>query len=381
MRSEFAQSRVVYAAKAFMCKYMCKIIADEGAWLLAASGGELAIALASGFPASKITMHGNNKTLQEIEEALDVGVGRIAVDNILELETINKLAKKRGLTQSVLLRIKPGVVADTHDFIITGAEDSKFGMGISDGSAMEAVKLSKKLKHIDVKGLHVHIGSQIFELSSFEETVKVTFDFLENVRSETGITFDEIDFGGGLGIAYTKDENPPAIDLLSKRLAKSVKAECERIGYPLPLVAVEPGRSIVANAGVTLYTVGNKKQLKNVRTFVSVDGGMSDNIRTALYDSKYEAIVANKADAERNEIVTIVGKHCESGDVLVYDASIQSVDVGDIICIFGTGAYNYSMASNYNKQVRPAVFFVADGKAIKALRRETYEDLMICEEF
>ncbi len=371
---------VVYAGKAFMSIAMCKLVAEEGCCLDVSSGGELAFALRAGFPMERIYVHGNNKTPVELAECLEAGVGRIVVDSFEEMERLSALAVERGVTQNILLRVTPGVEADTHDFIMTGAEDSKFGFGRNQGHAMQAVKRAIELPGIEFQGLHMHIGSQIFALHSFAKAIEVIVEFMREIKDETGVEVRLLDTGGGLGIAYGLPDEPSTIEDYGKVVVDGIKAECERWGLSVPRMAVEPGRSIVANAGVTLYTVGSIKEILNIRTYVAVDGGMSDNIRTSLYDAHYEALLANKADQPREMVATVAGKHCESGDIVVNDAPLQCPEVGDILCVCATGAYCQSMSSNYNKQVRPGVVFVQDGVWRWVIRRETYDDLMKCEE-
>ncbi|MCL1847212.1 MAG: diaminopimelate decarboxylase [Coriobacteriia bacterium] len=370
---------VVYAGKAFICKAMCRLVQEEGCYLDVSSGGELAIALAAGFPAERIVSHGNNKTISELTEAIEAGVGRIVADSFEELDRIDQLAQARGVRQPVLIRVTPGVIADTHEYIQTAAEDSKFGFGLRDGLAHEAVKKAVSLPGIDFRGLHMHIGSQIFVLNSFAKAIEVVVGFMEEIRDQTGCVVAELDTGGGLGIAYGVPDEPSTIEQFGKVIVDDIKEHCERRGLPVPHIMIEPGRAVVANAGVTLYTVGIIKHIPNIRTYVAVDGGMTDNIRTALYGAHYEPTIANRADQPRDTVVTVAGKHCESGDVVAIDVPLQQTQAGDVLCVFATGAYCQSMASNYNKQVRPGVVFVRDGIARLVVRRETYEDLMRCE--
>jgi diaminopimelate decarboxylase len=370
---------VVYAGKAFISAAMCRLVQEEGCYLDVSSGGELALALAAGFSAERIVSHGNNKTPQELIEAIEAGVGRIVVDSFEELERVDLLARERGRKQPVLIRVTPGVVADTHRYIQTGSEDSKFGFGLKDGLALSAVKRALNLPGLELMGLHMHIGSQIFALNSYAKAIEVIVHFMDDIRRDTGFTVAELDTGGGLGIAYGVPDEPATIQQYGKVIVDDIKEHCEQHGLPLPRILVEPGRSIVANAGVTLYSVGTIKAIPNVRTFVAVDGGMTDNIRPALYGARYEPVIANKADQPRDSVVTIAGKHCESGDVVVVNTPLQTAAVGDIICVFATGAYTQSMASNYNKQVRPGVVFVRDGASRLVVRRETYDDLLRCE--
>jgi diaminopimelate decarboxylase len=375
----WGEVETVYAAKAFMCRAMCKVVHEEGCMVLCASGGELAIALSAGVPASRIQVHGNNKTLAEIEEALDAGVDRIIVDSLYELERISAAAVERGMTQAVLLRVTPGVKPDTHGYIQTGQEDSKFGFGLNHGLAMEGARRACALPGIDFAGFHMHIGSQIFALQSYSKAIEVMVEFMETVRVETGRTVRDLDVGGGIGIKYGLADEPSTIEEFGKVVVDGIKEECERQGLPVPRILIEPGRAVVANAGITLYTVGTIKELPGIRTYVAIDGGMTDNIRPALYGARYECLVANKADQPRTEVVTVAGKHCETGDLIARDTQIQQVEAGDVLAVCATGAYCQSMSSNYNKQVRPGVVFVKDGEARVVVRRETYEDLLRCD--
>lgn len=370
------KNHVAFAGKSFLNKAMARLLTQEGAYLDVSGGGELAIARAAGFDAAHVIVHGNNKTETELAEAIQAGVGLIVADSFEELERISTIATELNTEQRILLRIKPGVIADTHDYIRTGAEDSKFGFGISDGMAESAVKQALDLPGIILVGLHVHIGSQIFDISSYAEVVDVIRDFVLKLRASYDFTPEILDLGGGLGIAYQRSDEPTAIAELINTILTEAENKAKEYSLPVPTIIVEPGRSIVGSAGITLYTVGTIKDLKDVRCYVAIDGGMTDNIRTALYDAQYESVIANKAAEPRDVLVTLAGKHCESGDVVAIDASLQTPQVGDIVAVFGTGAYNATMSSNYNGQVRPAVIFVEEGVATTVQRRETYADLM-----
>ncbi len=375
-REFYPNSDVLYASKAFLNKEVLRIALDEGMCLDVSGGGELACALAVDFPPERIFMHGNNKTEAELREAISAGVGRIVLDSRLELARVNRIAKELGCVQKVLMRITPGVEADTHEYIKTGCEDSKFGFTMLEDFAFRCVGDVLAADNIELTGFHCHIGSQIFALHSFAEAVQVMVEFCARVKEHYGLEVTDLDMGGGLGIAYEATDTPSSIRDFARCTALAVKENCERLGLNLPRLLVEPGRSLVANAGVTLYTVGILKTLPNIRKYVAIDGGMSDNIRTALYQADYEATIANKADQPREEIVTLCGKHCESGDAVVLDGSLQLAELGDIVCVFGTGAYCYTMASTYNGQPRPAIVFVRDGESRVVTRRETYDDLM-----
>ena len=375
-RTRYPNSDVLYASKAFLNKEMARIANDEGMCLDVSGGGELACAQAAGFPMERVFVHGNNKTPQELREAIEAGVGRIVVDSRIELGRVSQIAGELGVVQPIYMRITPGVEADTHEYIRTGCEDSKFGFTMLDDFAFRCVKDALAAPNVKLVGLHCHIGSQIFALHSFREAVAVMVEFMARIEKEYGITIEELDMGGGLGIAYTAEDKPSSIEDFAACTADAVKEYCAEYSVPLPRLLVEPGRSMVANAGITLYTVGILKTLPNIRKYVAVDGGMSDNIRTALYHAEYEPTIANKAGEPRTEIVTLCGKHCESGDAVVIDMPLQHPDLGDIVAVFGTGAYCYSMSSNYNGQPRPAIVFVKDGEARVTTRRETYADLM-----
>ena len=374
-RSRYENSDIVYASKAFLNKEVVRLANAEGMCLDVSGGGELACAQSVGFPMERVFVHGNNKTPTELEEAIEAGVGRIVVDSRIEIARVNEIAGRLGKVQDIYMRITPGVEADTHEYIRTGCEDSKFGFNMRDDFALTCVGTALEAPNVRLAGLHCHIGSQIFALHSFREAAAVMVEFMARIREKYGYVVEELDLGGGLGIAYLAEHHPSSIDEFAEVTTSAVKDFCAQFDVPLPRLSVEPGRSLVANAGVTLYTVGILKTLPGIRKYIAIDGGMSDNIRTALYHADYEATIANKADQPRTEIVTLCGKHCESGDAVVIDGSLQHADLGDIICVFSTGAYNMTMASNYNGQPRPAVVFVKDGTARVVTRRETYADL------
>jgi len=369
--------RVYYAAKAFTSLASFRMAAEEGLGVDCASGGELHVALTAGVPVRDIIVHGNNKSDAELEMAVAAGVGRIAVDSLDELERLARIAASAGIRQTIVLRVTPGVEAHTHEYIQTGQEDTKFGMSISSGSALEAAKRAADLPSVELVGAHAHIGSQIFGPEAFGKLVEIMFEYMADVRAATGQTFGELNVGGGLGIAYTKEESPADVTAHSRFIRTAVADEAKRYGLPVPALSVEPGRSIVGNAMVTLYSVGVVKDIPGIRTYVSVDGGMSDNIRPMLYGARYSALLANRANEPSDKVVTIAGSHCESGDVLIKDVALpSSVGRGDLLAIPATGAYGYAMSSNYNKMRRPAVVSVRDGKARVVVRRETYDDLV-----
>ncbi|MCY9589425.1 diaminopimelate decarboxylase [Paenibacillus chitinolyticus] len=368
--------QVAYASKAFCVMAMCRIIAEEGLSLDVVSDGELFTALQAGFPPERIHFHGNNKTPAEIEMALDAGIGCFVVDNFTELRMLDAIAGSKGKRVPILLRITPGVEAHTHEYISTGQIDSKFGFDLGNGAAFEAVQESAAANHLLLLGVHSHIGSQIFEVEGFRVAAEKVAQFASQVRDELNVVFSVINLGGGFGIRYVEGDTPLPMSTYVEAIAEAVKTRFEAVSYPMPEIWIEPGRSIVGDAGTTLYTVGTHKDIPGVRKYVSVDGGMTDNPRPALYQSQYEAMLANRASEPSQETVSIAGKCCESGDMLIWDVELPLVQTGDILAVASTGAYNYSMASNYNRIRRPAVVFVKDGMADMAVKRETYEDLV-----
>lgn len=378
-RCRYPESDIAYASKAFLNKAVARLADENGLCLDVSGGGELAVAQAVGFPMERVIVHGNNKTPQELREAIGAGVGRIVADSRIEIDRISKIAGELGVTQDIYMRITPGVEADTHEYIRTGCEDSKFGFTMLEDFAFKCVKTALEAPNVRLAGLHMHIGSQIFALHSFGEAIDVMMELVRRIKDVYGHEIDEVDVGGGLGIAYTAEDKPATIDEFAEVTTSAMIAACEKHGVKRPRLLAEPGRSLVAVPGVTLYTVGILKTLPGIRKYVAVDGGMSDNIRTALYHSEYEPVIANKAGQPRTEIVTVCGKHCESGDAVAIDRPLQHPDLDDVICVFGTGAYCHSMSSNYNGQPRPAIVFVKDGEARVVTRRETYADLMACD--
>ncbi len=370
---------VVYASKAFCCKEMCRICAQEGTGIDVVSGGELYTALSVGFPTDRIVFHGNNKTHDELVMAVTNNVGRIIVDNVTELESLNEVAASQGKTVGIMLRIKPGIDAHTHDFIRTGQIDSKFGFALETGEAMAAVKEALKMPNIKLRGLHCHIGSQIFDLDPFELAATVMLDLFNDIKDQTGVELEELNLGGGFGIKYLKTDRPRPFADYMRKVAETVNSYSAKLGLKTPFILIEPGRAVVGAAGLTLYTVGAVKNIPDVRTYVSIDGGMGDNPRYALYQSHYELVCANKASEKRTETVTVAGKCCESGDLIQEWTHIQPVEPGDIIAVLSTGAYNYSMASNYNRIPRLPAVMVKDGESRIIIKRETYEQVAECD--
>jgi diaminopimelate decarboxylase len=355
-----------YASKAFLCRAMARLIAEEGMGIDVSTGGELHVALAGGMAPERITLHGNNKSTDELRTALEVGVGRIVVDSFDELDRIDALVRAGAGAPKVFVRVTPGVEAHTHEYVMTGQDDSKFGFGLSSGAAADAIARIRNSDTMELVGVHAHIGSNIFLLSSFEKAVEKLAPFV------APLGLPELSLGGGLGVAYVEGEEAPTIT----EWAGVLRRACDAHGIDARIVA-EPGRSIAASAALTLYRVGTIKELPGIRTYVSVDGGMSDNPRPVLYGSGYEAFLPRATEADRPLVATIVGKHCESGDVLVRDAHLPAdLAVDDIVATPVTGAYGHSMASNYNKVPRPPVVFVRDGEDRVVVRRETFDDLL-----
>ena len=329
-----------------------------------------------GFPAELICFHGNNKTKDEITFALSHGVGRIIVDNFEELERLDKIAGKLHKKANIMFRVKPGIDAHTHSFVQTGQIDSKFGVALETGEAFEIIKKAITMENVVLKGVHCHIGSQIFDISPFELAAKVMLGLIAKVRDELGYTIEELNLGGGFGIKYLEEDNPPEYDEYMKRVAVTVNKTCEEYSLDRPFIYIEPGRSIAGPAGITLYTVGSVKEIPNVRTYVAVDGGMADNPRYALYQSEYTAVVANKADKPKDAVVTLAGRCCESGDLVGENMPLQTPEEGDVIAVLATGAYNYSMSSNYNRLPKPPVIMVNNGNAKIVVKRETLDDVI-----
>ncbi len=370
---------VLYASKAFSCRAMYKIAQAEGLGVDVVSGGELYTALKAGFPAQNVFMHGNNKLISELTYALDNKVGTIVVDSFREADIIEHLAEERGIVQNVLIRINPGVEAHTHAFIQTARTDSKFGFSVSDGTAENITAYVLGKKHIKLRGYHCHIGSQIFEKQSFVLAANKVMDFAAGIKQKTGFEADMLNLGGGFGVWYN-DEDPKLkltdyADYL-KTLIGAIKQKSAEHNLKLPYLLLEPGRSIVGEAGITLYTVGAIKDIPGVRKYVAIDGGMFDNPRYALYQSKYTVLLANRADEKCTERVSVSGKCCESGDLIAVDVPLPKAESGDIMAVLTTGAYNYSMASNYNRNFVPPAVLVKDGKADLIIKPQTYEDLV-----
>ena len=367
---------VLFASKALCTMYTGRLVAEEGLGADVVSGGELYTLYKAGFPMEKVFFHGNNKTPDEIELALNCGVGHIVVDNKYELELLNRIANEKNVKQRILFRIKPGIDAHTHDFVKTGQIDSKFGVALENGEAYEIHKLALSMSNIQIDGVHCHIGSQIFDVEPFCEAAKVMIGFIADLYDKLGIKVNILNLGGGFGIKYTATDDPIAPSEYIHKVTNVVKELAQEKGIDLPFLVFEPGRSIVASAGITLYTVGCVKEIENVRTYVSIDGGMCDNPRYILYGSKYTAVLANNASAEPVAPITIAGKCCESGDLIQEHVMMPQIHVGDTLAVLATGAYNYSMSSNYNRIPRPPIVAVSGNEAKIIVKRETYDDLI-----
>ena len=370
---------IVYAAKAYLGRALAALVAEEGLGLDVVSGGEMACARAVDFPLERVYFHGNNKSAQEIREALKAGVGRVAVDNFHELVLLGDAAASLRRRQAVLLRVTPGVDPHTHAYVSTGAVDSKFGLPLVGGRAEEALVEALASPGLEVVGLHYHLGSQITEMEPYRKAAEVVLEFAARMKERHGLELREYSVGGGIAVPYTRDAATPSVAEYAETVVGALQEGCRRHGLPQPRLTVEPGRAIVARAAVALYTVGATKEVPGVRTYVAVDGGMADNIRPALYGSRYEVLVASRMADPPQEKVTVVGRYCESGDVLVSDAEVPRLWAGDLLALPVSGAYGLAMASNYNWALRPAVVMVKDGHARLIRRRETYDDLLACD--
>jgi diaminopimelate decarboxylase len=376
-----AGAAVAYAGKAFLSKAVVRVVQEEGLGLDVCTGGELAVALAAGFPADRLWFHGNNKSVDELTRAVVAGVGTVVLDSFEEIARLAAVATAAGVRQRVYVRVTPGVEAHTHEYVQTGQEDQKFGFSLASGAAAEAVRRVVTLDALDLVGIHCHIGSHIFDTHGFSLAAHRMVELLAAVRDEHGRELPELDLGGGHGIAYTAADDPMSPQDHADGLRAIVERECAAAGLAVPKVVVEPGRAIVGPSTVTLYEVGTVKELPGLRTYVSVDGGMSDNIRTALYDARYTAVLASRSSTAEPRNVTLCGKHCESGDIVVHDVPLPAdLAPGDLVAVPASGAYHRSMASNYNHVPRPPVVAVADGKARVIVRRETEDDLLALDQ-
>lgn len=372
----FPNGRAIFASKALCCMATCRLAYDEGMAIDVVSAGEIHTARRAGVPADALFFHGSNKTSDELRLALEVGVSRIIVDNFYELELLEALTAEMRTTADILLRLTPGIEPHTHEAIQTGGVDSKFGFGMLSGAAREAVTRARSIRGLRLRGIHCHIGSQVVELDSFVLAAEAMMEFAGWMARDGGASVEELDLGGGLGIRYLPEDRPPSVESYVSALARVVRGRAAGSGLPLPAVMVEPGRSIVGDAGLTLYRVGVVKTIPGVRTYVSVDGGMFENPRPALYGARYQGVLAERLDEAPTATVTIAGRCCESGDVLIWDARLPEPRPGDLLAVFSTGAYTYSMAGNYNRYPRPPIVFAGGGKARVVVEGETIDDLL-----
>ena len=372
---DYKNIKMMYASKALCSLATSKILSDEGFGFDTVSAGEIYTVYKAGADMNKVVFNGNNKTAREIELALDLNVGRFSVDNFYEAELLNKIASEKNTKVDILLRITPGIECHTHEYIQTGQIDSKFGFDLSQTD--EIIELIKTTyTNLNIKGLHAHIGSQIFEVQSFYDEIDILIKELARIKTQHKIILTELNIGGGLGVKYTNSDTPPAVEDLANAITKALKTSLEKYDIEEPTIFIEPGRSIVSTSGVTLYTVGSSKQVPNGRKYVAIDGGMADNPRPSMYQAIYSAEIANNTDGRELETVTIAGRFCESGDILIEDITLPKLNIGDILCIYNTGAYNYSMASNYNRTEKPAMVLVNNSQSDIIVNRETFEDLI-----
>ena len=371
--------RVLYAAKAWLSPALARILVEEGLGMDVVSGGELYTALAGGMPAEQIGFHGNAKGIDELEQALDAGVGRIIIDNDDELDALDRLTRERGAAQTVMLRITPGVDARTHVKTTTGLRDSKFGFPLPSGQAAAAVERALAAPQLDLSGFHIHLGSPIYDLQPYRDGIATAAGFAAEMQQRHGYRWREFSPGGGFAIGYTDDRLPPSHEAYAEAVSQALHAACEDHGLPIPEIHIEPGRSIVGRAGLALYSVVSRKEIPGTRAYLAVDGGMADNVRPAMYDSQYRALAAERVFAPCDQTVTVAGKFCESGDILVRDAALPELQLGELLAMPAAGAYQLAMESNYNLALRPAVVIVRDGDARLVRRRQSFDDLLALE--
>ncbi|MDR7855381.1 diaminopimelate decarboxylase [Tissierella sp.] len=372
----YPNTRAVYASKAFLTKEMARIIKREGIGMDVVSGGELYTAIQADFPMEDIIFHGNNKTSDEIELAIENNVGRIVVDNLRELDLIEEIGRKYNKKTYILFRISPGIESDTHKYIQTGQVDTKFGIPLDNRTISEAMEKVMSLEFVELLGFHFHIGSQISDNKNHIKSIDIMTKLMKKVKDEYGFVTKELNTGGGYGIHYSQDDKRKPLAYFTDSIMEEVEEKCKEYDLESPLVIIEPGRWLVGEAGITVYTIGTIKEIPGIRTYVSVDGGMPDNPRPSLYEAKYEGIIVNKADQDLTKTVTIAGKCCESGDILIWDLKVPEIETGDMLAVLSTGAYNYSMSSNYNRILRPPVVMLSEGQDRLIVKRETYDDLL-----
>ncbi|ARE89469.1 diaminopimelate decarboxylase [Clostridium formicaceticum] len=372
--NKYKNVKAAYASKAFLTMAMCRIIEDEGLGLDVVSGGELYTAIKAGFPTENIMFHGNNKAWEELELAVKSNVGRIIVDNLYELDLLEEIAKQQNRKMKILFRVTPGIKGETHEYIVTGQKDSKFGIPLE--QIYEVVRRTMDSESIDLMGFHFHLGSQLFENHIYKAGVEVITKLVKDLKEELGFITRELNAGGGFGIRYTSQDEPKPLHYFTDAIMEAVEKQCCQYNLEMPTIIIEPGRWVVGEAGITLYTVGSIKEIPGIRTYASIDGGLPDNPRPALYKAKYDAVVANKVNEEVSTTVTIAGKCCESGDILIWDLDTPLLTSGDILAVLSTGAYNFSMASNYNKLPKPAVVLINKGHTELIVERESYDHLL-----
>ena len=376
---DYKNIRMMYACKSLCNLAVLRIVDDEGFGFDTVSSGEIYTAYKAGVNMEKVLFNGNNKSSEEVELALDIGVGRFSVDNFYEAELLNGIAQSKDKTADILLRITPGIECHTHDYIQTGQIDSKFGFDLS--QIDEIINLIKTdYKNLNLKGIHAHIGSQIFETRSYYDEVEILIKEIARIKTVHGIALAEMNIGGGLGVKYTENDCPPSVEELANAVTEAMKQALEKYSIEEPVIYIEPGRSVISTAGVTLYTVGSFKDIPGVRKYVALDGGMADNPRPSMYGAEYFAQVANKPENEPVKNVTIAGRFCESGDILIKNIKLPELEEGDILCVYNTGAYNYSMASNYNRVQKPAIVLVNNSQSDMIVKRETLDDLISHDE-
>lgn len=376
---DYKNIRMTYASKALCNLAITRILSEEGFGFDTVSAGEIYTVSKAGVDMSEVTFNGNNKSADEIKFALDLKVGRFSVDNFLEAKLLNELAKEKGIMADILLRITPGIECHTHDYIKTGQIDSKFGFDLSQLDEITELIITK-YKNLNLKGLHAHIGSQIFENQSFKDEIDILIKETARINKKFGLNLNELNIGGGLGVKYTDDDCPPSVEDFGRSVIEALENSCKKYDTELPIVYIEPGRSVISTAGVTLYEIGSSKQVPNGRKYITVDGGMADNPRPITYQAEYVAEIANNTDGRQMEEVTVAGKYCESGDILIENINLPSPQEGDILCVYNTGAYNYSMASNYNRTGKPAMVLVNNSQSDIIVNRESLEDLVRLEQ-
>lgn len=376
MIDKFENTLPLFASKSFSCIAIYKIAQEYGVGIDCVSAGEISIALKAGFDPKKIYFHGNNKLESEIEYAISHGVENFVIDNFYEIELIEKVAGQLNKKINATIRVVPGVAAGGHKYIQTAAADTKFGFSSHDGTYLKAIEQILNSNCINFEGIHCHIGSQVFDITKYEQAMEKFVQFAYEIHDKFGVVITKLNAGGGYGIAYTKEDQPLDFEVITSRIMEIITEGFEAKGWQRPMVLIEPGRYVVGNAGITLYEIGSSKDIPGMKKYISVDGGMTDNLRVALYQAKYDAVIANKADMPKDEVVTVAGKNCESGDILIENIALASPQPKDILAVFSTGAYHYSMSNNYNQLPKPAVVFTYNGEDRLVVRRQTFDDLI-----